>query len=355
MKVLHVFPESNQLIQRHVMMLTEGMRQSASVWTSGKGTDARQMMEEREPDIVHVHGCDQLFLLRTLRTARQQGIRTVVTPHGQLEPWGMQQQESKDKLGRWMMLRDAVANTYAVITLGRLERTNFEALGWNPRIEEIHNAVTTNATTQEEMCSKTFTVYQKIADSNTLDQMDDYSIRTLATILKAGILGDSRWISEKPTMSPDWRRLLIYAEQENIRNYVDYGINILGLSTPILDTAKVSAYFPTGYTRPRPLKELIGDYQGDENAYIVKMIQQIHKQPLLLHLIELTRELYRDTVDDERLAELLEKKSLTAFTQRLMQVLSEQTLLDEGYMPLAPVDDKQTQQLRMTLTNHLKI
>ena len=85
------------------------------------------------------------------------------------------------------------------------------------------------------------------------------------------------------------------------------------------------------------------------------MIQQIHKQPLLLHLIELTRELYRDTVDDERLAELLEKKSLTAFTQRLMQVLAEQTLLDEGYMPLAPVDDKQTQQLRMTLTNHLKI
>ena len=355
MKVLHVYPESNQLIQQHVMMLADGMRQSAEVFTACKANVAKKLMEEREPDIVHVHGCDQLFLLRTLRSACNDDFRTVVTPHGQLEPWGMQQQENKDKVGKWLMLRDSISKAYAVITLGRLERTNFEALGWNPRMEEIHNAVTTNTTTQEEMCSKTFAVYQKITDSNTLAQMDEESIHTLATIIKAGITGDRRWISEPPRTSPDWRRLLIYAEQENIRNYVDYGINILGLSTPILDTTRIDAYFPTNYVRPRPLKEIIGDYQGDENAYIVNMIQQIHKQPLLLHLIELTRELYRDSIDDERLEELLEKKSLTGFAARLMQVLSEQTLLDEGYMPLSPINDKQTQQIRNTLTNHLKI
>jgi len=355
MKVLHVYPESNQLIQRHVMMLVEGMRQSAEVYTACKGTVARQMMEEREPDIVHVHGCDQLFLLRILRTARKKDFRTVITPHGQLEPWGMQQHNNKDKMGKWFMLRDSIANVYAVITLGRLEYTNFEALGWNRRTEEIHNAVTTNTTTQEEMCSKTFAVYQRILDSNTLEQMDEESIHTLTSIIKAGITGDRRWVSEPPKTSPDWRRLLIYAEQENIRNYVDYGINILGLSTPILDTEHICAYYPDSYIRPRPLKELIGNYQGDENAYIVKMIQQIHKQPLLLHLIELTRELYRDSIDDERLIELLEKKSLTAYAARLMQVLAEQTQLDEGYMPLAPIDDKQTQQIRNTLTNHLKI
>ena len=38
-----------------------------------------------------------------------------------------------------------------------------------------------------------------------------------------------------------------------------------------------------------------------------------------------------------------------------MQVLSEQVLLDEGYMPLDPIDDKQTEHLRKLLTNHLKI
>lgn len=355
MKVLHVYPESNHLIQRHVMMLTEGLRQSAEVYTASKSSAIRQIITDRDPDIIHVHGCEQLFQLRTLHTAHKEEIRTVITLHGQLEPWGMQQQDNKDKVGRWLMLRDCISSAYAVITLGRLERTNFEALGWNPRVEEIHNAVTTNATNLQEMCSRTFAVYQKIIDSNTIEQMDEDSVRTLAVIIKAGITGDRRWISEPPKTSPDWRRLLIYADQENIRNYVDYGINILGLSTPILDTEHTCAYYPNSYIRPQPLKELVGNYQGDENTYIVKMIQQIQKQPLLLHLIELTRELYRDSIDDERIVELLEKKNLTAFTARLMQVLAEQTQLDEGYMPLAPVDDKQTQQIRNMLKNHLKI
>ena len=65
MKVLHVYPESNHLIQRHVMMLTEGLRQSAEVYTASKGSAARQIIIDREPDIIHVHGCEQLFLLRT--------------------------------------------------------------------------------------------------------------------------------------------------------------------------------------------------------------------------------------------------------------------------------------------------
>ena len=85
------------------------------------------------------------------------------------------------------------------------------------------------------------------------------------------------------------------------------------------------------------------------------MIAQIRHQPILLHLIELTRELYRDTIDDSRLAEALEEKGLTAFTRSLMQVLGEQTGLDEGYMPLPAVDDRLTNQIPKQLTNHLKI
>ena len=75
----------------------------------------------------------------------------------------------------------------------------------------------------------------------------------------------------------------------------------------------------------------------------------------MLHLVELTRELYRDTVDDDKLSEVLEEKGLTAYARSLMQVLSELTGLDEGYMPLPPADNKLTRQIRQQLTNHLKI
>ena len=359
MKILLVYPESNQLIQQHVMMLTQGLRQSTDISAVSTAAAFRQLMkqqeEENQPDIIHVHGCSQFFLLRALRTARKAGIRTVITLHGQLEPWVLQQQKTQEMVRRWLLLREIITHTYAVSTLGRLERSNFESLNWNRRVEEIHNAVTTNTITPQVMCARTFAVYQKIIDSNTIEEMDDNSIETLTTIMKAGITGDIRWGAKRPEISPDWRRLLLYAEQENIRNYVDYGINLLGMSIPILDTSKINAYYPDNYIRPQPLKEIIGDYQGDENDYIVRMIRQVSKHPLLLHLIELTRELYRDNVNDERLISMLEDKGLTAYTARLMQVLSEVTRLDEGYMPVAPVDDKQTQRIRELLTNHLKI
>ena len=85
------------------------------------------------------------------------------------------------------------------------------------------------------------------------------------------------------------------------------------------------------------------------------MIRQIQKQPLRLHLIELTRELYRDSVDDDQLQQSLEEKGMLKYASRLMQILHEQTLLDEGYMPLSPTDDRGTRQIRDLITNHLTI
>lgn len=355
MKVLHVYPKSDALILHHVQMLNEGLRQSVDTYTADSYSAFRQAMKGHKPDIVHVHGCTHFFLTRVLRSARRAGIRTVLSLHGQLEPWTINQQSTQEKANRLLLLKEAIIHTYAIITFGRLERSNFEDLGWNRRIEEIHNAVITNTITPIEMCAQTFTVYQRILDSNTLGLMDNLTHQYLKAIIKAGILGDQRWVDEVPTTSPDWRHILVYAEHENIRNYVDYGINILGLSTPMLDTSRISAYFPDKYVMPHPIKEIAGDYQGDENEYVVRMIKQISKRPLLLHLIELTRELYRDSIDDERLSELLESKGLKEFAGRLMQVLGEETGLNEGYMPILPINDKKTEHLRRIIANHLKI
>jgi hypothetical protein len=205
------------------------------------------------------------------------------------------------------------------------------------------------------MCTATFAVYQKVMDSNTLELMDEPTGRMLRAIIKVGIMGDRRWTVVLPSEEVNWRHLLLYAEHENIRNYVDYGISILGLSVPAIDTSRIAAYFPDKYETPRPIREKVGEYTGNETDYLVRIIHQIRQQPLLLHLIELTRELYRDTVDDEQLAERLEEKKLTAFTQSLMQVLDEQTALDEGYMPLQPADTRLTRQIRQQLDNHLNI
>ena len=360
MKVLHIYPKADELIRRHVVLLAEGMRQSADVRLADSSAAFRSILQEQQPDIVHCHGCMQYAAARAAQMARRRGARVVVSLHGQLEPWVISQQPVQDKLRRSLLWQRAyIERAYTVITLGKLERTNFLALGWNRRVEEIHNAVTTNTITTAEMCARTFAVYQKVLDSNTLEALDDLNLDALSTIIKAGITGDKRWCNSLEAVqypqNLDWRRLLVYAEHGNIRNYVDYGINVLGLPTPAIDTEHIEAYFPDSYTRPQPLKDIIGDYQGNETDYLLRMIRQLQRQPLLLHMIELTRELMRDTVNDELLAEALEEKKLTAFAGSLIQVLSEQTELDEGYMPLDPVDNRLTERIRKQLTNHLKI
>ncbi len=352
MKVLYLYPKSDVLISQHVSLLTDGLRQSAEIRTADSVSTLRKAVQEQKPDIIHSHGLPSVTAARAVFSALNRGARLVLTLHGQLEPWADERQHN---LATVYWQKEFVHRAYAVILLGRLERTNFSKLKWNTRTEEIHNAVTTNTISPQDMSTATFAVYQKVLDSNTFALMDESTQHMLSTIIKVGIMGDRRWAPVLPSGSIGWRHLLLYAEHENIRNYVDYGINLLGCNVPAIDTSHIAAYFPDCYTTPRPVRELIGEYQGKETDYLLRIITQIRQQPLLLHLIELTRELYRDTVDDDRLAEVLEEKKLIDYARSLMQVLSEQTGLDEGYMPLPPADNKLTRQIRQQLNNHLKI
>ena len=360
MKVLYIFPKGDALIRQHVELLADGLRQSAEICIADNYTTFKQQLRQLQPDIVHCHGCWNFDIIRAAMSGRKACARIVITPHEQMEPWAVEQQTPQAKAGRiFQWQKVCIQRAYAIITLGKLEQKNFLKLKWNRRVEVVHNAIITNTILPREMCSQTFAIYQKVIDSNTLEQMDDTTVEALATIIKASITGDRRWCNNLDAVAHpqdiDWRRLMIYAYHENIINYVDYGISILSLPTPSIDTSHIAAYYPDSYIQPRPIKEVIGDYQGNETDYLLKMITQLHRQPMLLHMIELTRELMRETVNDDQLNEALEEKSLKSFAASLMQVLSEETDLDEGYMPLPPQETRQTNKIRKLLTNHLKI
>ncbi|MBR1504154.1 MAG: glycosyltransferase [Prevotella sp.] len=360
MKILHIYPKNDEVIRQHVQLIVDSLREHADIRMVDTYSDFKQHLQTQEPNILHCHGCWNAIIARAAYAAIRQGARIIITPHGQMEPWIVGQQAVHEKLSKQLLWQKRLLNrAYVIITMGKLEKDNFQKIGWNNRIEEIHNAVTTNTITPVEMCRQLFEVYQRVMDSNTIEQLDDLSRAALSTILKAGTTGDSRWCASTDTVSRpleiDWRRLFVYADHENIRNYVDYGISILGIPTPDSVEHYTGAYFPDSYTLPRSLKDLVGEYEGNETNYIVKIIRQIHRQPLLLHMIELARELMHDNVNDDQLAEALEENHLLSYTRSLMQVIAEQTQIDEGYMPVKPLDNRQTQQIRNLLTNHLKI
>ena len=73
------------------------------------------------------------------------------------------------------------------------------------------------------------------------------------------------------------------------------------------------------------------------------------------HLIELNHELREHGCEEEELAEDLKERHLWKMVSRLMQVAAELTGLTEGFMPVAPTDDRLTRKMRREIDNHLKI
>ena len=57
MKVLYIYPKGNALIQKHVEMLAEGLRQSADICITDSYSSFKQNLKDHKPDIVHCHGC----------------------------------------------------------------------------------------------------------------------------------------------------------------------------------------------------------------------------------------------------------------------------------------------------------
>jgi hypothetical protein len=329
MNILHLYPADNPLITQHVNMLGEAP-------------------DEAAPHIVHVHGCWHHATVRQAMQAHRRGARIVFTPHGGLEPWILSERRLSEKLCKTLLWqRRLVECSYVVIAQGRMEAQALHQLGWNPRIETIRNAVVTNSITPEAMSQHTRDVYRKVMDSNTVELMNADARRLLTLLLKAGITGDERWIADDPPRIDDteWRRLLIYANHENVRTIVDRGYHLLGLRHDYFDTEHITSYLPTGYEKPHV-----------EAHDVAGITAEMHRGRITLrHFAELDRALRGDTVDDEWLCDSLQESRLLKFFRRLLQVLTEVTALDEGFLPAEPLNDRGTQKIRNLLNNHLRI
>ncbi|MBQ8711627.1 MAG: glycosyltransferase [Prevotella sp.] len=345
MKILHLYPENEPLVAGHVRML----QQTDSTDNAVDGAPAElQRAGDRLPDIVHIHGCWQYGVVRQALGYHRQGVRIVFTPHGGLEPWMVKERRLSEKLAKTLLWQRRLAEySYVVIAQGKMEAEALSALGWNPRIEVIRNAVITNSITQAAMVKATYEVYRKVMDSNTRELMGTASQQLLAMLLKAGITGDRRWVAGQPADidQTEWRRLLVYADHENVRTVVDSGTHVLGLRQPYIETNTIKSYLPTDYKLPK--------VEAHDVTGIVSEMSRGHVT--LRHLVELDRALRRNDVEDDWLQEALEEARLMKYFRRLLQVLTEQTGLDEGFLPARPLDDRGTQKIRNMLTNHLRI
>ena len=333
MKVLHVYSHDNPRLAKYVSLLLQAMPADVECVFADNASDVRLAIKDFQPDIIHQHGKPIVFAASR--------ARLVVSPHG----------ETVD-----------TSKAYAVIARSPYELTCHDT----ERKELVRNPLITKTITFDEAAAATHTVYQRVMDSHPLELMNVSTRHLLALLLKAGLLGHKEWVMEQWSARPagtlaepggartdngqwsmadvQYRLLFIYAELEGISAIVDRGIAVLGIYAPLKPS--IDCYLPHGYQTPQTLP----------TATIPELLKDIEPHGItLLRITELMKRLHDDSLDEAVLMEQLEADRRRPLFQSLLQILSEQTLLTEGFMPCPPLDNNLTQDLRNQLENHLRI
>ena len=381
MRILHYYPQDDAMIAQHVKMLSDEaclidgsqnrIGELPLIHCASETEQAKTLLRGGSYDILHLHGCWRNSSRIIVNMALRQGCRLVVTPHGGLEPWIREENRWKEKWPKRILYQhDIIHRAYAVIIQGKLENECMMHLGWNPRTVIIKNAVVTQAITRKDMVRQTVDVYQKVMNSNQLELMDDNTKKVLKALITTGINGDKRWLDlddeytkvSFPSNSVDsrWRLLLCYAHQEDIYDTLQRGIRVLGLDAPDIDVKQIEYYLPDGYKSTETIGKTIGNKFATENERLLATFRLIRKlvsnrQLSIKHLIEVNRELRQHGCEEELLADELKEQRLWKLTSRLMQVVNELTGLPEGFMPVAPIDDRTTRAMRRQVDERLKI
>lgn len=363
MRVLHYYTEDDPMVCLHVSTLCDNMRGKIDCHLATDGNAARTLLQGSHYDLLHLHGCWCNSARSIVNLALRQGTRLLLTPHGQLEPWVMEENKWREKMPKRLFYqRDIVRKAYAVVIQGKMEQECMQQLAWNRRTVIIRNSVITSLTSPSDMAAQTLALYQKVVDSNPLHRMQADTQTALRTIIKAGITGDKRWLTDDDSLPAvtQWREILCYAHQEEIIDSIRRGIRVLGLEVPDINVERIDYFVPDTMQPAAAIGTAIGNQFVSENERLLATFRYLRRiidngQIGIKHLIELDRELREHDCQEEELRDTLEEKNLLKIAARLMQVMMELTGLTEGFMPVKPLDDRLSRRLRKQIDNHLTI
>lgn len=365
MTILHYNPDADSMIAQYVAMLSDAMSHYAVNATATSLAQFRKILTDIKPDIVHLHGCWHSSVAVAAYWGRRHGARIVLSPHGQLEPWVLHDRYLTFRLPRLIaFLHRVVRQAYALIAMGNMEQRSIKKFTSNPRIEVVLNAVTTCKISEAEMAHSVYAIYNKVLNSNTLELMADDTRDILAALIKAGVTGDVRWVEgEKLNAIRSlkdavcWQQILLYAHHENIMDVVRRGIDVTESMPPTMpDVAAIPCYMPKGFKPARTFTLTMAD-TNEQALYMIRALQKeaSHNMISINSLVQLQKLLYGHEINEEKLAETLSYHDIDRFAARLMAVMEESTLLDEGYMILPPLRDRKAQRLQEKIENRLKI
>ena len=373
MRIIHYIDsiKAGNLLSDQLLRLTSAQEEYADVKTITRQGDFKKLLADFQPDIVHIHSCWQYHIASYANWAAKKHCVVVFSPHWELnERARTTEQGMRKKVKALLYQAKMVRSTEALLVSSEHEKQDILSLGWTKRIDIVRDSVLNNTLTDDEMAQQTITFYRKVLDTRYQFVMTAMEKDAIPSLLHVGLAEESvhnllpsdQLLNLRSLNPEQWRRVLLYADDEGVREIVDSAISRLQLNAPAIDTAAIRR-FPL--LRPKettsvdtdklvgnlPMtRQRLDDYTSKEDAIfkqiatIIANTRQIErKKRLSLRLLtDLYKVIKYNDYDEDRLAEVLRHLRLYRYSCRMIQLLAEKTLLKEGFMPFPPRNDRKT-------------
>ncbi len=378
MKVLHYVDHIKQgnLRSDNIQMLIEWERKYAEIALAKSYGEFRKLSKSLKPDIVHLHACWDKEAYRCAKWAAKQGVSIALSTYWSLNSFARKSEQPKAKrLKTLTYLIPLTKLVDAFVLDDEYERAAIIDQGWGDRIDLIKWSVLNSGSSPDEMAQKMIAFYEKVCSTGYQFAMSTQEREAMVSLLAAGIdqslyhnpLPSDQLLNLRSLNPEQWRRIFLYADDEGVRDIVDESVQRLQLYPPTIDTQRIIRY-PLFLQKSTQTIAAYKDKQGEilaqklfktqdtpcelllqDITIAIYYMKQLYKKGTisLRHLCDLHILLKYHDYDEDKLKTLLKEIHLYKFGRRIIQILQEFTQLDEGFMPLFPLNDRLTKQIRI--------
>lgn len=373
MRIIHYIDgiKAGNLLSDYLLRLTAAQKKHADIITATRKDNFKKLLADHQPDIVHIHSCWDYKAAKHARRAERMGCAVVFSPHWALDgPCRTAEQRRTKQLKALLYQTKMVKRADALLVTTERERQQILLTGWTSRIDVVADSLLDSRLDDDSMAQQTLDFYRKVLDTRYQLAMTAMEKDGLHSLLHAGLAQEtthnllpSDQLLNLRSMNPEqWRRIMLYADDEGIRDILDNGITVLQLHAPNIDTAAIPRYplLSSKETEPVDKEKLTGNQplirqrlsdnlKQDETLIreIVTMMantRQVERRDRLS--LRLLADLYTaikyNDYDEDRLAELLRRMRIYRYSRRIIQLLADKIHLKEGFMPFPPLNDRRT-------------
>ena len=266
-----------------------------------------------------------------------------------------------------MYQQKTVHQVDAMLVTNEKERQMALTLGWQKRIDVIPNSLLNSSISASEMAEQTILYYNKVLDTRYQVAMSSMENDAVYSLLHVGLaqetshnlLPSDQLLNLRSLNPAQWRRILLYSDDENIREIIDDAISRLQLNAPNIETNTIQRFALVLPKERNPLnqKKIVGtkpltrqrlndNINSDETivrtiAIMLANAHQLDRKQILSmrHLADLYTMIKYNDYDEDRLAEVLRHMRIYRFSRRIIQLLVDKLHLEEGFRPFSPLAD----------------